>query len=265
MSSRLVPLRFLLPPLVLALLGLFLFGMAPQSTPRGDMSGFVWMPIDEFGRNALGTLASAMLFSLVKGLVITAVVTLLAAFAGCLAIRGDSRWFRSGLRTACTVVESVPLVLWVVIVVVTVRGPRLWITLAAFGSMALPSVTQIFLGELTRLWTAPSIESARLLGVTERRLFGTYLLPAALPVLVPVLVQVLGSAIAIDGAIGVFGLGSRSDIDLGVFLLRGKEQFVTHPAILVSALLAYGALYLYLQWLARSIRSAGSHAERVTG
>ena len=149
------------------------------------------------------------------------------------------------------------------IVATTVHGPRLWVTLIAFGILVLPSVPQICLGEFARLRTDPFVEAAQLLGIAEARISDAYLLPAALPILIPVLIQVLGSAIAIDGAIGVFGLGSRSDIDLGVFLLRGKEQFVTRPDILTSALVAYAAIYLYLQWLARGLGAPDSIGRKV--
>ena len=198
----------------------------------------------------------AILYSLAKGLTITLVIGMLASLLGYLVARGARDTLRMSLRAACAVVESVPLVLWVLIIVVSVKGPRVWVTLVAFGVLVLPTVTQILLGEFMRLKAAPFVEAAYLLGLSETRVYGTYLLPAAFPVLAPVFIQVLGSAIAIDGAIGVLGLGSRSDIDLGVFLLRGKEQFVTRPGLLASALIAYGAIYLYLQWVARGIGSS---------
>jgi peptide/nickel transport system permease protein len=221
-----------------------------------------WMSIDEFGRNTWRILALAVLYSFGKGLAITATVAFIAAAVAYLASRRDRQWTTLALRAVCAVVESVPLVLWIAIVVVSVKGPRLWITLVAFGVLVLPSVTQIFLGEFTRMRTAPFVEAAYLLGISEARVFARYLLPAALPVLVPVLIQVLGSAIAIDGAIGVLGLGNRSDIDLGVFLLRGKEQFVTRPELMISALLSYGALYAYLEWLARVFGAAVARARQ---
>lgn len=213
-----------------------------------------WTP-DEFGRNSGAILSLAILYSVAKGLTITLAIGLLASLLAYLVARGAHDWARIGLRAACAIVESVPLVLWVLIIVVSVKGPRVWVTLVAFGVLALPTVTQILLGEFTRLRATPFVEAAYLLGLHETRVYATYLLPAAFPVLIPVFIQVLGSAIAIDGAIGVLGLGSRSDMDLGVFLLRGKEQFVTRPGLLASALIAYGGIYLYLQWVARWVNS----------
>jgi ABC-type dipeptide/oligopeptide/nickel transport system permease subunit len=238
------------PLLLLGILALVLNAL-------GGAKATCWLAPDEFGRAPLAVLALAMLLSLCKGLVITTVIALVSSVVAYVAARGEGRVPRFVLRLACAVVESVPLVLWVAIIVVSVRGPRLWVTLVAFGVLTMPTVMQVFLGEFMRLRAAPFVEAAYLLGLSEARVFARYLLPAATPVLVPLLIQVLGSAIAIDGAIGVLGLGNRSDIDLGVFLLRGKEQFVTRPLLLAGALAAYGLLYLYLQRVAQLAASAG--------
>lgn len=242
--------KYLLPPLLISTIALLSWGASPVGQV-GDAQQ--WMGADEFGRNAWSVLASAVLFSLGKGAAITAAIALVASLLAYLASRDEYPRALLVLRGLCAIVESVPLVLWIVIVVVSVPGPRLGVTLAAFGILALPSVTQIFVGEFRRLRAAPFVEAAYLLGIREIRVFSRYILPAALPVLAPLLIQILGSAIAIDGAIGVFGLGNRSDIDLGVLLLRGKEQFITRPDYMISALGAYAALYLYLIWLSSGL------------
>jgi len=247
--------RIVAPPMIIALLAVTLVGF--------EQDGSSLMPVDEFGRNSFEMLTLAILFSLAKGIAITVAVALLASVLAYITARDERQWARLGLRAVCAVVESVPLVLWIVIIVVSVKGPRLGVTLIAFGVLVLPPITQVILGEFMRLRSTPFVEAAYLLGLSEARVFARYLLPAALPVLVPMLIQVFGSAIAIDGAIGVFGLGSRSDIDLGVFLLRGKEQFITRPGLLVSSLLAYGAIYFYLQWLAHGFGKAAHGTKRV--
>ena len=73
-----------------------------------------------------------------------------------------------------------------------------------------------------------------------------YIMPNATFVLGPLAVQVLGAAIAVDGAIGVLGLGNRLEHDLGVMLLRGKENFIVHPQLLGLALGMFVLLFSYL-------------------
>ena len=99
------------------------------------------------------------------------------------------------------------------------------------------------------------MEAAYSLGASELRVLARYILPNAASVLVPFTGQILGAAIAVDGAIGVIGLGNRSDLDLGVFLLRGKETFGLHPQVLVLALGLYGLLYLYLLAVVRTLQA----------
>jgi len=73
-----------------------------------------------------------------------------------------------------------------------------------------------------------------------------HLLPNAAAVLLPFGFQVIGAALAVDGAVGIVGLGSRIDLDLGAFLLRGQENFQQHPALLIATLAVYLAIYAAL-------------------
>ena len=216
---------------------------------------------DEFGRDLLATLLAAVGLSLLKGLAITgAALVVSIAAAELVTLRG-----RSGLaaaaRVAANVVESVPVVLWIFIVVIAVPGPRFLVVALAFCLVVLPIATQLLSGEFFRLPRTPYVEAAYHLGAGEIRVLTRYILPNAAAVIVPFGVQILGAAIAVDGAIGVIGLGSRSDLDLGIFLLRGKENFFLHPQVLIAAVIAYGLVYAYLMWIGAAFsRIAGRAA-----
>ena len=149
-------------------------------------------------------------------------------------------------------VESIPVVLWVLIVVIVLKEHRPVVAGVTFTIVVLPSAITIIAGELLRLRHVPFVEAAYLLGVPEARVLLRYILPNARAVLLPFALQILGGAVAIDGAIGVIGLGSRMDQDLGVFLIRGAENFSLHPQILLVAIAMYAAIYLYLLKLPQS-------------
>lgn len=206
---------------------------------------------DEFGRDILASVIVAAGFSLAKGLGITVVAVTFAVFISEIVTVGGRRRFAGAARLAASVIESVPVVLWVMIVLIVIREPRLIVVMAAFALAVLPSAVNILSGELLRLRGLPFVEAAYSLGVGELRVLGRYLLPNAVAVLLPYALQVLGAAIAVDGAIGVIGLGNRSDLDLGIFLLRGKENFVLHPQVLLAALAMYALIYGFLVAVAR--------------
>ena len=220
-------------------------------------SGAQWTPAsvvhplgtDEFGRDLLATVLAATGLSLSKGLAIAAT----ALGASIVATEMVTLRPRSGLaavvRLCANVLESVPIVLWIFIVVIAVPGPRFLVVALAFCLVVLPTATQMLSGEFFRLRATPYVEAAYQLGAGELRVLVKYILPNAAAVIIPFGLQVLGAAIAVDGAIGVIGLGSRSDLDLGIFLLRGKENFFLHPQVLIAAVTAYGLLYAYLMWV----------------
>ena len=216
---------------------------------------------DEFGRDLLATLLAAVGLSLLKGLAITSAALVVSIAAAELVTLRHRSGLAAAARIAANVVESVPVVLWIFIVVIAVPGPRFLVVALAFCLVVLPIATQLLSGEFFRLRAAPYVEAAYHLGTGEIRVLARYILPNAAAVIVPFGLQVLGAAIAVDGAIGVIGLGSRSDLDLGIFLLRGKENFFLHPQVLIASVIAYGLLYAYLMWIGATFsRVAGRTA-----
>lgn len=256
----------LIPPVLGTVLLLYYW------SDRGDQ----WLPLsllhplgsDEFGRDILASVIAAAGFSLLKGIVIT-VTTLLIAVVVAELVSLPRSSVSFPVRVAASVIESIPIILWVLIVIIAVPGPRIAVVGFAFALVVLPIATNVIAGELFRVRATAYVEAAYQLGASESRVILRYILPNATGVLLPFALQILGAAIAVDGAIGVIGLGNRSDLDLGIFLLRGKESFFLHPQLLTVALAAYVLLYSYLLWtgivLRRiSTRGADNLAEEVT-
>lgn len=211
---------------------------------------------DEFGRDILATVLAATGLSLAKGLLVTLVTLVASVIVAELVTLPRTSRFALVVRAIASIVESVPVVLWVFIALIAVQGPRLIVVGVAFTLVILPIAAHVLAGEFLRLRNALYVEAAYLAGAGELRVLARYILPNAAAVLLPFALQVLGAAIAVDGAIGVIGLGNRSDLDLGIFLLRGKENFFLHPQILLVALSMYAIIYGYIFWVGAAIRRA---------
>lgn len=236
-------------PLILAIIAVLCAGSLekPWSSPTLANP----LGTDEFGRDVLSTAIVAAGFSLLKGLVMTGTTLILGLLAAEFATLARSAVLSGAIRMLARVIESIPVVFWVLVVVIVLREYRSIVAIVAFTLVVLPSAITIIAGELLRLRHVPFVEAAYLLGVPEPRVLFRHILPGASAVLLPFAVQILGGAIAVDGAIGVIGLGSRLDQDLGVFLIRGKENFQLHPQILLVAIAMYATVYLYLLQLSR--------------
>ncbi len=206
---------------------------------------------DEFGRNLLLTLAAAGALSITKAAIITSIILGLALAAGQFLSRSERAGVGRGLQLLVDAVEAVPPVLWVLAIFAALREPRLALVGIAFGIVTLPAAIALAAGEIRRLRHEPFVEFAYGLGLSEWQVTWRHLLPNAMAVLSPFAFQVMGIALAVDGAVGIIGMGSRTELDLGAFLLRGQENFVLRPQLMLATLTFYVALYAGLSTLAR--------------
>ena len=208
---------------------------------------------DEFGRNLLLTLAAAGVMSIAKASVITTIILGLALAAGQLLSRSERAGLSRGLQLLVDAVEAVPPVLWVLAIFAALREPRLALVGIAFGLVTLPAAIALAAGEILRLRHEPFVECAYGLGLSEWQVSWRHLLPNAMAVLSPFAFQVMGIALAVDGAVGIIGMGSRTELDLGAFLLRGQENFVLRPQLMLTTLAFYIVIYAGLTTLTRRI------------
>lgn len=210
---------------------------------------------DEFGRGIGLTTFKALALSSAKGLLAVAVVVGAAITVAFLAYCAKSSWLDRSIGFVADLFDTVPSLLWILIVVVIVTQPRQLIPLVAFVIVALPSVTRVVISEVDRIDHFNFVAAARSLGTSTGRVFLRHIMPNTAPLLKPLSFQIAGSSIAIDGAIGLLGVGNRSDLNLGTLLVRGKEQFLFAPELLVIAMLAYLVLFATLFFFLRPAQS----------
>ena len=216
---------------------------------------------DEFGRNALLVLLVATGRSTAFGGHL-AVATI--SFATAIAYISTFRTFRVlayAIRLSVQVVESVPIFVWVLAGFAAYRTSSTFVVPVAFMLAVLPIAIAVMRGEFERLATAHYIEAAQLAGVSDLRLIAKHYLPNSWSVIGPLAIQLLGTAIAIRGAIGVLGFSTRSDYDLGISLLRGKENIAAHPMLMTTTILTIVLLYVYLDAVSRRLAVGGVENE----
>ena len=216
---------------------------------------------DELGRDVLRVLLASAGRSTLTGTLWAATTLALATWAASLTLLPGFHLGARLIRMAAQVVESVPLFLWVLSAFAAYRTHSPLVVPLAFVLAVLPFALTVIQGEFTRLAEAPFIEAAHLAGLNTPRLILAHYLPNAVPVLGPLAIQLLGIAISIRGAIGVLGFSTRADLDLGIILLRGKENITEHPTLMTTALLAITLLYVYLDSLSRWVSAARKEDE----
>lgn len=203
-------------------------------------------PASEFNRAIGLEVAVAVATSLGVAISVLVLTALLASIAGLAVVgRGHSRLYT--IASACAdVVDSVPSVLWILAIVIVVDEPRRIAAIATFIVVCLPSSIRVVTAECARQSSAPYLLSARAIGASRLRQFFVHLAPNAASTWGPFSAQLFGNAIAIDGAIGLLGAANRSDLNLGMLLLRGKEQVMFSPWLLGLGILSYVAIFTTL-------------------
>lgn len=203
---------------------------------------------DEFHRSVFWTTILAAVFSTAKALLAATAVFAIGFLLVLVSEVRNSRLIGGVVRLLLDALESVPAFIWILAAVgILQKGGFITITIV-FAFAALPLVYNFIVGVVKGIMSEEYYAAAIALGVGKMWLLTRHILPNALPLCVPPFFFVVGSAIAVYGAIGLFGFVNRRELDLGVFVLRGTEQASTNPTILVASLAAYISIFVLLKF-----------------
>ena len=209
----------------------------PRGAPWASPSFGHPLGLDEFGRDLLATAYVSAVNSLTYGLACALAALAAASVIGYAVAFMRSRWLALAIDAAGRVLESLPVVIWVLLFTMLAPAAPRAISTVVFLVAVFPYLSRVVGGEFARLAGAPFVESARLQQLPRLTVAARHLLPNAAGVLGPALAQVCGLAIAINGAIAIVGSAQRTQLTIGTFLLRGKENALSHPHVAVVAVL----------------------------
>jgi peptide/nickel transport system permease protein len=203
--------------------------------------------IDEFGRYHLAALAAASVLSVARALMMSTLLLLTAASLVVVVEVKRLRIVGSIVQMLVDALESVPIYIWVLAGIASAPRYGLLVVTAVFVLAGLPIIFNAIRGTVGLVMKEPYFMAAIALGSSDMRIIMNHIVPNTLPHCAPLFIHVLGSALAVYGGIGVFGFINRESLDLGVFLLRGKEQAGLDPMLLLLTLAAYAVIFLALQ------------------
>jgi peptide/nickel transport system permease protein len=215
---------------------------------------FTEVQTDEFGRLFGISLVAAAILSTVKGLIAATVTLFIAYVLSYFAYLRDSRVADAASTVIANSLDAIPAVLWVLVVVSVSPEPRGLVALVVFVFVSMPSSFRLVHGEVRRLAKQEYVQASKVIGTRKMMIFGRHIAPNSYNIVVPTFISLTGNAIAIDGAIGLLGLGNRSDLNLGAFLIRGKEQIFTQPVILIATLIVYSGIFFSLERVRKKVR-----------
>ena len=222
-----------------------------NAEPWADAAVSAPLGYDEFGRNLMGTVIAGSIHSVIFGALAACLATLVALLVAVGITISRHAWLAPILDGFTYVVEAIPVILWVVAFAILSPSAARTGGLLAFILATLPFLARLLVGELRRIYATEFVAVARSQEMPTWHLLRFHILPNATVVLAPAMAQVFGLAVAVDGAIAIAGSVNRTDLNLGVLLIRGKENFLSHPHLMFAALACVAAIYLVQAWFVR--------------
>jgi peptide/nickel transport system permease protein len=192
--------------------------VAPEDPRAGDLnrlggvccpgpSAEHWFGLDQQGRDVFSRVVYGARFSLLIGIIATAVGLTFGAFFGALAgyLGG---WVDSLIMRGCDIMLSIPGML-LAIGLVAVLGQGLWQIMVAVGVTQIPIFARLLRGSILAARESDYVLAARSVGVRGHAILGAHILPNSIS---PVIVQgtlALATAIIDVAGLGFLGLGPQ--------------------------------------------------------
>lgn len=202
------------------------------------------MPASEFGRSIGWELAFSLVSSLVFAFGVSIALAMVSSAVGLLVHCVQCSSLGRVADAANDVVDSVPGVLWILSLVAVTAEPRRLVAAFAFLVVCTPTVCRAIVGEVRRQKNLPYVTAAVALGASRARVFFLHMIPNSYAVTAPLALATFASALAIDCAIGVLGVTNRTDMNLGVMLIRGYERFMVDPELFIATSATFALIAL---------------------
>ena len=199
--------------------------------------------VDEFGRNAVAAAGLSACNSLMKAGIVVGILILvstLLVFTTEIKLRGR---ISVPIDAVFDSLDSVPAFLWALAAISVMPDGGNLLVGAIFIVASLPIAFNAVRGSFHEVLAQPYCEAARALGTSDYRILRLHILPNSIPLLLPMFLHLLGAALAVYGAVGIFGMVSRRDLDLGVLIMRGKEQAAFDASTLILGLFMYVVIF----------------------
>jgi peptide/nickel transport system permease protein len=179
-------------------------------------SAIHWMGTDELGRDVLGATLAGSRISLFVGLIATAISIVVGSVIGLTA--GYYQGFIGNLMMRLTDFFLVLPVLPLIIVLASIFGQSLFITILVIGLTSWPSTARIVRSQVLSLRERQFIDRIRSLGATDFRIVSVHILPNVLPLIFANTTLVIAGSILSEATLAFLGLGDPVQVSWGTLL-----------------------------------------------
>jgi peptide/nickel transport system permease protein len=209
--------------------------------------------LDELGRDILTRIMAGARISLLVGLSVVSVSSLLGMFFGSLAGYFGGR-IDDGISRVMDVLMAFPGIL-LAIALVAVLGPSLSNVVLALSVIGWVGYARLVRGQALRAREFEFVQAARALGAGPARIVLHHILPTALPAVVVQATLGMAGAIIAEASLSFLGLGVQPPTpSWGTMLDAGRSHLFDAPHLTVFPGMAIAILVLGLNFLGDGLR-----------
>lgn len=211
---------------------------------------------DTVGRSILSRVLWGARISLTIAFMATLVNLVIGVFYGSIAGFEGGRTDNLMMRFV-DILNSIPLIIYVILIMVIVGNRGLWTMTIALGSVYWVTMGRLVRGQVLALKGQEFILAARALGVNRRHIIARHLVPNAIGPIIVAMTMMIPQAVFTEAFIGFIGLGVSAPMaSWGTLANDALSGLMSYPYQLFFPSMAIAVTMLSFNFLGDGLRDA---------
>ncbi|MEU4075690.1 peptide ABC transporter permease [Streptomyces venezuelae] len=206
----------------------------------GSIGSEGWLGYDGQGRSVYARLIYGTRASIIVGVCVTAIVTLVGGVMGMLAGYFGG-WIDAVLSRVTDIFFGIPFLLGAMVVLQSFVDRTVWVVVFALAFLGWTQMARVMRGAVITVKHADYVHAAKALGAGTTRILFRHILPNAMAPVIVVATIALGGYISAEATLSYLGLGLAAptvswgvDISTGVDQIRVAQHILLWPSIMLS-------------------------------
>jgi oligopeptide transport system permease protein len=220
-----------------------------------------WNKAYLFGTDSLGRdLLTRVMYGAQISLLVAFIATIANLFIG--VVYGSISGYEGGrvdniMMRIVDIINSVPLVLYVILLMVWFRGGGLWNIIIALSSVYWVSMARLVRGQMLSLKEQEFVLAARVMGVSKAKIIFRHLIPNAMGPIIVSIAMMIPSAVFTEAFLSFIGLGvSAPKASWGTLANNALSALTTYPYQLFFPALSIALTMLAFNFIGDGLRDA---------
>ncbi|MEU8878878.1 MULTISPECIES: ABC transporter permease [Streptomyces] len=199
-----------------------------------------WLGYDIQGRSVYARLIYGTRASIIVGICVTAIVTVLGGIVGMIAGYFGG-WVDALLSRLTDIFFGIPFLLGAMVVLQAFTERTVMVVVFALAFLGWTQMARVMRGAVITVKQADYVHAAKALGAGTTRILFRHILPNAMAPVIVVATIALGGYISAEATLSYLGLGFAAptvswglDISAGVQAIRTSQHILLYPSIMLS-------------------------------